>query len=348
MAAMRSKMPRGRKAIFYLILVIAPLIIAFILGEIAVTIFRPVPYMYPRYKYSPQYGFTLYENTRMVHGWPRKFKFHYTINELGYRGTAVEPSRANDKPSIVILGDSYTFGMGVNDGEPYPAILEAELGHAYNVINLGTPGWGLTQQIRRYVEFGKLHNPDVVVLQFCANDPEDNLNNMVTTIEAGEFKFSSTSAGVHRLKKVLSHSIIQKSQMYNLYRGRLYEMFQNRHVNKKDKELKKKTGGEVEPGHANAPREQFYCELLELFARSLQEQGVRLIMITAEGHLERFDTIASCVESLEDAGALDYVAIADWVIGVEDRYSAEGHWGIGSHRAVGEGLARLVASTNGP
>jgi hypothetical protein len=348
MVVNKSKASRRRRAVFYLILVIVPIVAAFTIGELLVMVFRPVPYMYPRYKYSPDYGFVLYENTRMVHGWPRKFKYHYTVNELGYWGKAIDPANAGNKSNIVVLGDSYTFGIGVNDGEPYAAVLQAEIGNAYNVINLGTPGWGLTQQIRRYFEFGTLYDPEVVVLQYCSNDPEDNLNNMVTTIESGEFKFSNTSAGIHRWKKLLSRSIIQKSQMYNLYRGRFYEFFQNRYVNKRSEELQQEAATGVRAANGPMPRELFYCELLELFAWSLQEQGVRLIVIAVEGNLEQFEHVAKCVGSLGDAGVFEYVEIEDWVRGVENRYSAEGHWGAGSHRAVGEGLARYIAAAHGP
>ena len=59
----------------------------------------------------------------------------------------------NFKPNIVLLGDSYTFGFGVNDGNEFAAVMSRELSSDYNIINTGVGGWGLTQQIRRYYEF---------------------------------------------------------------------------------------------------------------------------------------------------------------------------------------------------
>jgi hypothetical protein len=340
----KRKISRGRKAIFYLILIIAPICMAFVIGEVLITIFKPVPYIYPRYKFSPQYGFVLYENTRMVHAWPRNYKFHYTVNEFGYRGKAVDPSDAQSKPNIVILGDSYTFGMGVNDGEQYSAILQMELGESFNVINLATPGWGLTQQIRRYSEFGALYKPIVLVMQYCSNDPEDNLNSMVTTIESGKFKFSNSNAGINRIKKYLSHSIIQKSQIYNLYRGRLFEYFQKKHVGKKQQGLENKIGTGDNAKQGIMAREKFYCDLLELFTRSRQEQGIRIIMIASDKDLKKFENIEICVKNLDSEGTLDYIDIKDWLKDVENHYSPEGHWGVDSHRAIGRGLADLILS----
>lgn len=342
-----GKMSWRRRIFFSLVLVCFSAAVAFAIGEVLVTIFRPVPYMYPRYKYSPQYGFTLYESTRMVHGWPRKFKFHYTVNEYGYRGAAIDPSTATGKPTIVVLGDSYTFGIGVEDGEPYPAVLETELGYAYNVVNLGTPGWGLTQHIRRYFEFGRLYHPKIVILQFCSNDPEDNLNNMVTRITSDDFEFVDAAAGVHRVKKYLSHSIIQRSQLYNLYRGRVYEFFQNRNVAEQDRQLRAVVGREVESmAESPTPRELFYCELLDLFARKLEADGVRLIMIAVDGFPKSFAHIEGCVRELDDGGYLTYVDVDSLIRGVRARYSPEGHWGAGSHRAIAAGLASRIQSGN--
>jgi hypothetical protein len=341
-----------RRFVYYSSLFFIPVVAFLVIGEIVVRVFSPVPSMYPRYKYSPEYGFALYENTRMVHVWPRKFKFYYTINQYGYRGPSVDPSGAHDKASIVVLGDSFSFGMGVNDGEEYASVLRDALHGSCDVINLATPGWGLTQEIRRYYEFGRFFRPQIVVLQYCSNDPEDNLNNRVTRIQAGEFTFHNSTAVMNWPKRFLSRSLVQKSQLYNFFRGRAYEFFQNRYVNRKSAELAEEIlpsessvpGGErSSPGEA-MPREILYCELLTTFCSKIQVDGTRLIVIAGRRQLDEFPNISECVLTLEAEGALDYLDIEPWLKGVANRHSPEGHWGAGAHRAIGEHLAEHVQS----
>jgi lysophospholipase L1-like esterase len=68
-----------------------------------------------------------------------------TTNSDATRGTELDA--AEDK--IVVMGDSYTFGMYVNDEETYPAVLERLVRRQhphYQVVNAGfTDGWETDQ-----------------------------------------------------------------------------------------------------------------------------------------------------------------------------------------------------------
>src|SRR3974390_783135 len=111
-----------------------------VICELLVRFCKHQEYMYPRYKYSAEYGAVYYQNTKMIHRMPRRYSFVYTINEYGYRGAAVPISNHYERKNIVVLGDSYSFGTGVNDGEEYPAVLSRVLAPEYNVVNLGCGG----------------------------------------------------------------------------------------------------------------------------------------------------------------------------------------------------------------
>jgi hypothetical protein len=106
-----------------------------------------------------------------------------TSNRLGRRGPDI-----GQKPEGVrrwaVLGDSYAFGWGVEDGEAYPAQLEALLnqradgdtagGVRYEVVNAALPGYGTYQRLcalSRVAPFGL----DGVVIEFSAsNDVVDD------------------------------------------------------------------------------------------------------------------------------------------------------------------------------
>jgi lysophospholipase L1-like esterase len=58
-------------------------------------------------------------------------------NSLGLRGGT---PRADGTAPILMLGDSFTFGWGVEEAEAFPALVEHKLGAS--VINAGVPGYG--------------------------------------------------------------------------------------------------------------------------------------------------------------------------------------------------------------
>ena len=308
--------------------------------EFLLRLFYPQETLYPRWAFSPQYCSTVYPDVRMVHERPGRWRFVYSINGLRYRGNPFPPAGEYARPNLVVLGDSYTFGAGVNDGEEYASVLERELRGSARVINLGIGGWGLTQEIRRYHDFGALYRPKVVILQFSANDPRDNLKCAITSVRGGHFEFHDSGEGIYRIKELLSRSWIQKSQIYNLFRDRLYRLMESRVV---ERERTVADSGRVATGESAEQR--VYVELLEAFAQDLHANGIKLIFLSVNGQLEGFPDIAAQVKRLQAEGILEYVDAADWLKGESEYSSPEGHlWGAKAHRIIGEHLGELVRS----
>jgi len=76
---------------------------------------------------------------------------------------------------ILALGDSCTFGIGVNDTQTWPAQLQAmfdQQGLNAQVINAGVPGYTAFQGKRFLESTGLLMKPDVVIATFGFNDME--------------------------------------------------------------------------------------------------------------------------------------------------------------------------------
>jgi len=329
--------PAPRTVLFTLLGFALSTLLALAVLELLLRLFYPQETLRPRWAYSPAYCFTVYPDVRMVHERPGRWRFVYTTNADRYRGKLVPLAGGADESVIVILGDSYTFGAGVQDEEVYSAVLQKDLGSAYRVINLGIGGWGLTQEIRRYYEFGARFHPRVVVLQFSGNDPEDDLKCPVTVLREGQFRFQESTQGIYRIKEVLSRSIIQESQIYNLFRDRIYRLLAARLVTR-EREGQRSAG--VAPG---AGDEGLYAQLLEAFATDLHAQGVRLILVSVNGQLGGFPRIASEALSLEGKGLLQSFDAADWLKDIRDYASPEGHlWGARAHAMIGRRLAEIV------
>ncbi|HEV8240573.1 MAG TPA: hypothetical protein VGS57_14485 [Thermoanaerobaculia bacterium] len=71
-----------------------------------------------------------------------EFDVRYSIDATGCR---VTPAPPRAKGVVLALGDSFTFGQGVADGDAYPAILGSRYWRRHKVRNCGGLGWGTGQ-----------------------------------------------------------------------------------------------------------------------------------------------------------------------------------------------------------
>lgn len=124
---------------------------------------NPSPHLHQRSSVSGLV-YELLPNLRSVPGFGRET---VTTNALGLRSSDIDPA----KPSIVFLGDSMTFGYGVEDRETNPAVA-GERFPKYNVINAGVSSYNIEQEVLTYDHKLALLNPKLVVLEFVINDGE--------------------------------------------------------------------------------------------------------------------------------------------------------------------------------
>ncbi len=95
---------------------------------------------------------------------------HRSINSLGYREREIGP-KSPTRYRIAIIGDSYTWGQGVDESERFSNVLEELLGPSYEVLNFGIPGHTLPDHLNELDPVMKL-SPDFVLLQLYINDFE--------------------------------------------------------------------------------------------------------------------------------------------------------------------------------
>ena len=99
---------------------------------------------------------------------------------------------------ILCLGDSCTFGFGVNDDQTYPALLQRRL-PGVQVINAAVPGYTAYQD-RVCLEKLAARPPDVVVVAFGFNDAESW--DALSDIEHAELVAAERARLVNRLRLV--------------------------------------------------------------------------------------------------------------------------------------------------
>lgn len=97
------------------------------------------------------------------------FRATVVTDRRGFRSEDIHPG----KPTIALLGDSITFGYGVENDQTLASRLNTLLEKKFNVVAGAAPGYTLGQEAALYKEkIGQLH-PDTLVLVFYWNDLND-------------------------------------------------------------------------------------------------------------------------------------------------------------------------------
>jgi hypothetical protein len=107
------------------------------------------------------------------------FDYEYSVNSQGLRGAPnIVGAKSSPTQRILFLGDSFTFGVGVDDSATYPERVRARLrswcDNPVETINAGVGGFGTSQELLYLQHYGWHFAPDVVVVGFMTVDPEDN------------------------------------------------------------------------------------------------------------------------------------------------------------------------------
>jgi lysophospholipase L1-like esterase len=96
-----------------------------------------------------------------------------TTNTDGWRDREHPATKPPGTRRVVAIGDSFTFGVGVDDGERFTDLL-ARPADSLDVLNLGVAGYGPDQELRLLETHVARYGPDDVLLTiFVGNDLTD-------------------------------------------------------------------------------------------------------------------------------------------------------------------------------
>ncbi len=98
---------------------------------------------------------------------------YYRINASGFRGPDAVGDKQPGKLRIMVIGDSFTFGMGVNHEDAYPTQLEKILNRKKRpseVINCGVVAHDMWQHNQMLLRKALPHRPDLVILGLFLDD----------------------------------------------------------------------------------------------------------------------------------------------------------------------------------
>lgn len=107
--------------------------------------------------------------TLALRNWQARY---WHTNSLGYRDREWTPADWTGKQTVLVVGDSFTAGWGIeNTADRFSDVLAAQLGDSYAVINLGAPGASTITELDNLRAY-PLQTPDYVIVQYTLNDIE--------------------------------------------------------------------------------------------------------------------------------------------------------------------------------
>ncbi len=153
----------------------AALLFACLVSEIALRILvaPPIRWKYPQetYVYDHEVNYLL-EPNQTAYTQDKEVR----INSNGCRGDEYPAEPAPGVERILAMGDSQTFGNGLDLAETWPGSLEATLNERggdvrFEVINAGVPATDTWQHRILLERLLPLYHPSRVILAFYVNDP---------------------------------------------------------------------------------------------------------------------------------------------------------------------------------
>ena len=130
-----------------------------------------------------------------------EFTTRVRVNSKRLRGPEIDYAKPPGTFRTVVLGDSFTFALQVDEEETFVARLGERLEQTtgadlhFETINAGTDGWSTVNEYVWFTAEGYRYEPDLVVLMFfVGNDPGENAD-QIRTIAPGGRLIPETGAG---------------------------------------------------------------------------------------------------------------------------------------------------------
>ncbi|HZE21464.1 MAG TPA: GDSL-type esterase/lipase family protein [Desulfobaccales bacterium] len=357
MAAVRS--------IFLKILgVFGSLLLALAIAEGAVRLISPQEVGPVRFACNPELGEIPVPGQHGERKYPGGFIFKYSNNSLGWRGSREYRQQKQTKYRVLFLGDSFTYGLGVNDNQTFPARVEKKLQASdlsAEVMNAGCPGKGTDYELKLFQTVGYKFHPDLTVLAFFCNDFQDNGRGEYYNInKQGKLEAKTINCSGGMVKAVLTHLpgynwLISWSEAANLVKQASVDFI----VSQEEKNPRAADGLVVtykrtDHGYSNRANRELTQIYVHNLRAAVQHAGGSMMMfyipISQEvSHYRRTDTISADERAIRRIAADNGMML--WSLTpllahsgqpIDRLYYKEGHWTAAAHKLAAQYMSRLI------
>lgn len=124
------------------------------------------------WRYDPELGWRNLENIEIAFSGPG-FSYTVTHNAWGFRDGDSPESMGAATYRIALLGDSFAYGLGVDEPRTFASVLETQLPRT-QVVNLAVAGYATDQAVLLMEREQARWHPDAVILLMYGNDLPHN------------------------------------------------------------------------------------------------------------------------------------------------------------------------------
>lgn len=295
------------------------------------------------FELNDKYGYVLKSNFyQEYHFVDTSISMIVKTNSFGHRYSEYNNANLQNKAirKVLILGDSFGFGYGLNTQDTFPFILDSLLSASsknFMIINSSVDGWGTIQETKYARDHLNIFNPDVIVLTFCGNDPDDdhiyekNLSDPVK----GPFYFPGKifiKENLHVYRFIVKKYHIV-AHIFQLKR-------KSKHINlNKDNTFDLQSASIISEADWNKTLSRilnFYHDFKEF-----NPKGIMLIQATAPWN----NNIREHLKIISNNNDLHYVDLYEDTIIIpelERRLKYDGHWSKKIHQISAEELAKYI------
>lgn len=342
-----------RRILFAALTLSGGLLAALLLAEIGLRLFAPQQTGPVQYDWNPELGQVQVPHQHARRTVPGVFSYTYTNNSLGLRGTREYPAgRRPGHRRVLFLGDSFTYGVGVNDDETFAALTERSLdssGTPTEVVNAGVGGTGTDYALNFFLKVGRTWEPSVVALFFYWNDIGDNARHSFVLVDGLPQGTAENPVKAKQFTRSIPgyEWLVTRSHLANLVKQAAIRWIAVRDAG----------GADISPPADRLPRTASPAEreetaaLLHTLRREVEKTGAEFLLfyIPTEGEVEqrRRGAPPSATETfVAEAGGpvfhsfTEVLAAAPHAAG--ELYFAERHWTPAAHRIAAGLLADLL------
>ena len=249
------------------------------------------------------------------------------MNSQGFREDEIPFAKPDGVRRIVALGDSFTFGQGVDADERFTDLLEQEFDRL-EVVNLGVCGYGTDQEVRVFEEVGVRYEPDLVLLTvFLGNDLDDIRHRRHHFWPKPWFRLEDGELTLIRPESDWLTDLRRSTYLGELVVSAVQP------VEAAD-EL-------AEPWRSGYSAPLFHA-LVARLRRGVEAVGAELVVMFAHAPgQEPEDWARKLMSRVERSGVatLDTWQVIGGASNEEGAYLPDGHWSVAGHRLVAESLA---------
>lgn len=276
------------------------------------------------------------QDGRFVH---RDFSVRVKTNSAGLRDDEYRIERT-DKKRMLVLGDSFAWGFGVELADRFDKIIEQRLAN-WEVINAAVSGYGTDQQFLYLRDIGTAYQPDVVLLLLHENDFSTNIaaeaywyNKPYFSLENDRLTLSNVPVPEATFLQKLDRLLLGRT----FFLGRVYLRTARPVIAYFSQGPDRSDGSDDVNSETAGP---LTVRLLEAIDAVCTEHGARFVLVSIPTDDDRKK---AALDAFSNESDVPYLGLDEYfsTFKVAMEFPNDAHWNATGHAAASEAIANFL------